>query len=211
MHAAAILFLNEPAVLEHAEESIVRDEDGRSRLDRGRFAELEPQAAEKLEKFMEESRRVLRAHRNGEGGVPFSILEVELYQDQQRDDKAGRRDLLEVLNSGFDTPHLGEILQEATGSSPDWSVVEKLSSSWAGTILRDGTRTSLVMKVPNARGWSIFWGGAPAENEVRRRVEIEFNHAAWRDRRVRRLVAVRVVADEIWSDPEMSITSEASS
>ena len=199
IHAAAVLFADDPAVLNAVESCIVwRGE--RAYIDRDELGRVRPAALGALADFIERSAEVLSGHRDGRGGLPFTVAEVELVHAIQRDDKSGRVDLSDQLTDASAIPGLGVILEEATGASPSWERVVHLATGWGGRVEHEAQRTTLTLNVPNAKGWCESWGGNPESNELRRRVTIEFNHAAWRDRRVRRLQSVRVTADQLWAD-----------
>ena len=110
---------------------------------------------------------------------------------RQIDTKAERRDLGEELAVLTGHP----LLTRAAGileTKPDWKMVGK-----AGTVTRSAS-TSTVTVAVRGQGLPEPLGGARGRNEIVRHVSIEASHAAWRDRKARRLVSVAVTVDEVW-------------
>jgi hypothetical protein len=84
----------------------------------------------------------------------------------------------------------GSSIDESIFCVPEVSVVEQV-----------GTRTVVRVRVEGARAWPQCLGGAPSANEVERLFTLHTNHAAWRDRQVRRLSRVDVACVELLADP----------
>ena len=66
--------------------------------------------------------------------------------------------------------------------------------------VEDG-RTTVTLPVEGFREWRAALGGTPGPNEIERHFTLVANHAAWRDRAVRRLVRVETAAVELLPDP----------
>lgn len=126
-----------------------------------------------------------------EGSV---LVRVPLIDVRQKDSRTLRVDLAGQFSA---LEHVAA-LRPALGlleASPDWSALGAL-----GALERDGDRSALTLEARSPL-WPLELGAAPCPGELRRRVLLEASHAGWRDRRVRRLLRVRVDALQIWPDP----------
>lgn len=126
-----------------------------------------------------------------EGAV---LVRVPLIDVRQKDSRTVRVDLSGQLEALEHVP----VLRPALGlldSEPAWEALGSL-----GRLERDGDRSSLTVDVRSPL-WPLELGAAPCPGELRRSVCLEASHAGWRDRRVRRLLRVRVDALQLWPDP----------
>lgn len=181
------------------------DQDGVERIDMGRLTLEHPGVAERLERFVAATKLVLAEHKHGVGGANFAVVERTLVSWRQRDNANGRSDLTEQLVDADKIPLLAELLALVTAKKCDWAVVVRRGFAWDAVVTPGAKNTNLVtFKVSAAKGWPVSWGGNARSNELHRRLELEVNHAAWRDRCVRRLVGVNVVAAELWADPSLN-------
>lgn len=122
------------------------------------------------------------------------LVRVPMLDLRQKDSRTSRIDLTAQYEALGHVPPLVPAL-DLLDASPDWDELARL-----GDLVRDADRSTLMV---GARSpvWPLELGAAPCPGELRREVLLEASHAAWRDRRVRRLVRVRVDAIEVWPDP----------
>jgi hypothetical protein len=128
-----------------------------------------------------------------EGAV---LVRVPLVDRRQTDSKVARVDLGPLHAAMEHIPALVPALG-LLDADPDWSTL-----AGVGTLERHDDRSTLTVELASAH-WPLELGGPAAPGEVSRTVRLEASHAAWRDRRVRRLVRVVVHAREIWPDPNL--------
>ena len=178
------------------------DADGVLALDIGALRAARPDTAAQLREFLADSRDVLRAHRDGVENAPYAVVRRTLVSVAQSDTSSGRHDLTQELRDARSIPVLGDLLEQICSSSPDFQDVIRRAAAWKCSVSEDGNLSVVKLEIGAAKGWAETWGGSFAENELRRLVTITVSHAAWRDRRVRRLVSVVVERDEIWADPD---------
>lgn len=124
----------------------------------------------------------------------------EVSSARESDNADGRTDLGLYIARGEDVPGLREILRELLERDVNVTKLGELVTSMGGHLDRDGNETTLTVFFDRAVGWPAEWGGEWSPVEVRRCVVLKANHARWRDRRNRRLVALSVRAEEIWAD-----------
>lgn len=127
----------------------------------------------------------------GDGAVH---VRVPLVERRQSDSKAGRTDLSAELAAMERMP----VLRTALGvldAVPNWDVLSAI-----GEVSRADDRATLAMELQGTH-WPLELGGPPAPGEVSRRLQLDVSYAAWRDRRVRRLLQLRVDSLELWPDP----------
>ena len=170
-------------------------------LDVEALSKQRPDLAGRLAEFADANRRLWDAHRTGAGGVPYVVAARDVVAVRQRDDATGRTDLADQLASADKVVLLARLVEMATSATCDWDELVKRASVWGGVVEHDGKNGhTVVLNVEGAQDWPAEWGGAARANELQRQVIVEVNHAAWRDRRVRRLVSVSVTVFELWPD-----------
>ena len=150
--------------------------------------------------FLDRSREVWRGVRDGVGGLPYMVVRRELAYDRESDEKGVRRDLSSYLESAKTIPGMERVLHALLDKDPSPELLQEVVSPWRGAIFHEAPWARVTLNIDKAEGWPSDWGGPCSENEMRRVVTLVTNHAAWRDRRGRRLVEVLVEADEIWAD-----------
>lgn len=126
-----------------------------------------------------------------EGAV---LVRVPLLDVRQKDSRTLRVDLAGQFVALEHVPVLRPAL-DLLDASPDWDALGRL-----GALEREGDRSALTLEVRSPL-WPLELGAAPCPGELRRLVRLEASHAGWRDRRVRRLLRVRVDALQVWPDP----------
>jgi hypothetical protein len=201
LDAASVLFAGEPENLDVVESCLSEGDEGAMVLDRRTLSEVAPGLDQRLERYCCESQAVLRDHLDGVGGRAFVVVRRVVVEHVQRDDANGRSDLAEILEASQTVSLLGWITESLCSTRPDYQAILRKASVWDAQLEQDGVRSVLTLDVPSAKGWPEVLGGSQGARELRRRITLETNHAKWRDRKVRRLVRVRVEADELWADP----------
>lgn len=134
-----------------------------------------------------------------EAGEPLEhavVVRVPLVDRRQTDSKVARVDLGPLYAAMEHVPALVPALG-LLDADPDWSALDRV-----GTLERHDDRSALTVELASAH-WPLELGGPSSPGELVRTVRLEASHAAWRDRRVRRLVRVVVHAQEIWPDPAL--------
>ena len=152
------------------------------------------------EAFLDRSRKVWQDLHEGVGGLSYMVVRRELSYDRESDEKGMRRDLAGYLESAKTIPGMDRVLHALLDKDPSPELLQEVISPWRGVIVQDLPWTQVTLNIDKAEGWPLDWGGPSSTNEMRRVVTLVTNHAAWRDRRGRRLVEVLVEADEIWAD-----------
>ena len=145
--------------------------------------------------FFLAARAVWESYRCGEPVGDAVIVRVPLLDLRQVDSKAARVDLVaqaQALEDMPETREAGGILD----AKPRWSKLRTL-----GTLSRTKDRATLVFAT-SSRRWPMELGGPGCPGELRREILLEVSHAAWRDRRSRRLIRFASCAVEVWPDPE---------
>lgn len=129
------------------------------------------------------------------GSVSGVAVRLPLTNARQTDSSASRSDLRGELTAA---EHMSTLRPALTilDTEPDWDALSEI-----GTLERDGSHAALTVIVYGGL-WPLCLGGPRRPGELYREVRIEANHAAWRDRRVRRLRSLSVNAVEIWPDPD---------
>lgn len=122
------------------------------------------------------------------------VLQRTLLVARQTDGKEGRTDLAGELEAMMAVPALAAVCDAML----EQEVVE--SGLTGCEVERDGN-TTVVRVYVSSLEWPDELGGPPCPGETRRLFELTANHAKWRDRRVRRLQALRVEAEELWAAP----------
>jgi hypothetical protein len=157
--------------------------------------EIAPGLGEVAVEFFLAARALWASYDRGEKLGDAVIVRVPLLDLRQVDSKAARIDLVAQAQSLEDMPETrdaGSILD----AKPRWSKLRTL-----GTLSRTKDRATLMFTV-SSRRWPLELGGPGCPGELRREILLEVSHAAWRDRRSRRLVRFAACAVEVWPDPE---------
>lgn len=182
-----------------AGEQAGRQVGNKSELDCRLLDSLEPGLGSQAEQYWHQCRKFWDSVAAGEGGVGL-LVQRTLVSYQQEDGSQGRSDLGDVLGSLLRS-ELASVVDKATSSSPDWGLVDSLAGAKASRTT-EGNRTDLTIPVSGRQHWDDLLGGAHSRGELTRVFSLTLNHAPWRDRRVRRLVSVKVSAVELWPVPD---------
>lgn len=165
--------------------------------------ELPAGQARRLRGYWDRCRQFWNDARTGAARGPWVAVHRPLLSAVQTDSKAaGRRDLRPQLEALESVPGLLPLLDEALSAEPDAAKLAALAELMAGTVeVTPGQVRVQVRLTADAATWSTDLGGPASAGEVARLVHLTTRQAAWRDRRVRRLSAVEVTAEEVWPDP----------
>lgn len=116
--------------------------------------------------------------------------------------KTGRADLTEVFADLAQMSATSGVLEALTGPDPDPDELAAAAGAAGGWVRQDPNGAWCVqVSLTGAVCWPDTLGGPPLPTEVSRQVTLVARHAAWRDRRVRRLAQVTVTVEEMWADP----------
>lgn len=132
-------------------------------------------------------------------GSPWMQTRRELVRDRQNTAKGSKRDLGELYQALSALPALGGVLNLACSPDPDVRELRDAVASLGGTV----AAAPGVLTLTAAPNVGLLYpgqlGGPVGAGEVSREFTVEVRHAAWRDRKVRRLAAVEVTAVEMWA------------
>lgn len=190
--AAALAAGLEPARWHHALVAVGR----RWELD---LAAVAPADVQRLAEMLRRARALWSAPVLGAG---VDIV-VPLVDRRARDLRSGprTRDALSVELDALDAiPGAGPLGTALTAPTPDLDTLRRLGVGCAGELTIDGIRGTWHSH-HHPRGWPAALGGAPSPGEVARLLDVRVSWASWRDRRARRLVAVRSAAIQRWPRP----------
>ncbi len=137
----------------------------------------------------------LRCKQGGAGTVRMYRC---LHHAAQRTAKKQRADLTDELAALDSLPGVADFVAEFTGPSPDGQRLAVLGSPFHAATRVDSRSGVARLAVDSRLDWVPLLGGPASPGERRRIVELSARYAAWRDRRVRRLSEVRVLAEEHW-------------
>lgn len=137
----------------------------------------------------------------GARGRAYIVTRSTIAEHTQVTSKVGRSDLGAVFDELADVNELRDVLLELTAPNVDEVALAGAvhlagGSTWSA---EDGAVTA---RVPLGSVVSEALGGVRRTCQVSRFVEVTARHAAWRDRRVRRLAKVVVVNEEMWASPD---------
>ena len=156
---------------------------------------IQPGLGDVAAEFFLAARTVWESYRGGEPLGDAVIVRVPLLDLRQVDSKAARVDLVAQAQALEDLPET----RDAGGlldTKPRWSKLRTV-----GTLSRSKDRATLIFSTASRR-WPMELGGPGCPGELRREILLEVSHAAWRDRRSRRLIRFASCAVEVWPDPE---------
>lgn len=175
---------------------------GRGEVDLDAVQQICPAACRALESYhVRTSELWSRVAAGRAAGQRYVVTRRALVEHAQVTAKVGRRDLGDVFEDIVSAGELGEVLNELTGAEPDEAALRSLVRSAGGTLSRDDGVWTASVPMSSAVAWPVSLGGVALLCEVSRSVTLTVRHAAWRDRRVRRLAKVEVHVDELWADP----------
>jgi hypothetical protein len=122
------------------------------------------------------------------------VVQRALVRVRQTDGKNGRSDLAAELDALMSVPALAAVCEALLEQDVD-------DSKLVGCEVERSGNTTTVRVCVSSLEWPDALGGAPCPGETRRVFELTANHAKWRDRRVRRLQALSIDAEELWAEP----------
>jgi hypothetical protein len=120
---------------------------------------------------------------------------------KQSTTKGSKADLVAECADLMGLPGVSDLIEECSGSDPSASTCRDLAAALGGSYKpsADGTSAACSFTLANTALLPDSLGGPLWPGEVLRHVEVDLKHAPWRDRRVRRLAAVRVDVEHLWA------------
>jgi hypothetical protein len=112
--------------------------------------------------------------------------------------KTGRVDLRAELDALSSYGGFRSLLDALLGADFDLDRLHAAAQPWKSEIAVDGTKVTVTLWVTDGVAWPQALGGTGAPGEVARVFTLVAQHAAWRDRKVRRLAEVHIAAEELW-------------
>lgn len=116
-------------------------------------------------------------------------------QDTSRD---ARRDLSSELAALDEHPFLHGVVDLLCAANPDVDALRLAAASHAGSVVIRENDTIVSVLLPGILELGEPLGGIGDDRELARVVTLRAKHAAWRDRRARRLAEVTVESVERW-------------
>ena len=137
---------------------------------------------------------------------PAMQIRRPLTKTIQLDRKGGRKDLTLEMDALSEVPVLGQFvlaLLDSKSSSKRQPELDRLTTALGAKVenLPDNKTVAIVAIPTGDHPWGVELGGAATPGEVSRVFTVTTSHAAWRDRRVRRLLSVEILVDELWAHP----------
>ena len=126
---------------------------------------------------------------------PVTVV-TELYRDHQTYTSGSKKDLHEAYQTLVGWADIGQSVETILGSDAEQARVEAEQFGWDVDMSVPGLMT-LTYTAPGG-GWPDLFGGAKKPCEKHRQLTLGVRHAKWRDRKVRRLVDVKVESVSIW-------------
>lgn len=166
-------------------------------VDLHRLAQTEPQAAQTLAEWWLDCQAFWDALRAGRWAGPY----VQVRRPLARASIGDRRDMRRELDALESLAPLHALVREATTSAPDWGLVDAHAKLADGGS--DPERGLVWATVVGGERWPGLLGGAGMPGLLARFVTVGTTHAAWRDRRGRRLTFVAVDGIEWWPEPQL--------
>ena len=145
---------------------------------------------------------------------PAIQIRRPLFTAVQIDRKEGRKDLKAEMDALLEVNVLGDFvsaLLDSKTSEKRQPELDRLGAALDVEIQElPDNKTVATISIPSGQHpWSAELGGAATPGEVNRTFVITTSHATWRDRRVRRLLSVEVLVDELWAHPLSAATTIA--
>jgi len=162
---------------------------------------LQPELGLRAARYWQRCREFWDTYADGATAGPAVLVERRIVAARQSDTRQGRVDLTTHLAALEATPVIGALVSELTGARPDFEDLASRSAPLTVTHCSSGDETVVIAEFPARHDFDTALGGAHSRGELRRKFRLTVNHAKWRDRRVRRLVAVEIDAVELWPDP----------
>lgn len=128
-----------------------------------------------------------------------------LVSDRQSTAKGNKRDLVEAQAAIRDTVAC-PLLDAATEAEPDVATCKAMAAGLGGSFdMDEAAGTALLrFRLLDAVSYPDALGGPVWATELSREVTVTLNYAAWRTRRLRRIVNVEVTVDELWAQPHLA-------
>ena len=159
------------------------------------------EASVEAREYLRKTKRFYHLLERGIDPGEWIVLERDLVEVAQIPSGSNRRDLAAEMEALEAEAECRFIVEAATAAEFEVEEVERRG----GVVVEHGEEGSIVeIVVEGQRAWPEPLGGAGLRGEIERRITLHVRRAPWRDRRVRRLAKLTVVAVEIHPDPERS-------
>lgn len=204
MAAAGLL---ERSEVEAAERGAVVDPDGAVYVEARSVREAGPDeaaegAAGKIAAYWAECGEFWQRLDRGEEPGAYMAVRREVLSARQRDNQ----DLTEELAALEEMAGIGTVISAVLDAAPDLEECGKAAAG-AGGRLWHGEKGEVCVRFEWGRDDVAYWpealGGGFSPGEMSRAITVIAKHAAWRDRRARRLIRVEVEANELWPAGEV--------
>ena len=164
---------------------------------------LDDAAAAALDRYWGQCQRLWQDARDAKplAGSGWVMTRRRVVQVRQSTAKGAKTDLTAELDALEGSPGVAQLITAATEKEPDLGALRSLAKAAGGLLTVHPDRLEVFVDLPGALLYPAALGGPAWPGEMRRTVHLELRHAAWRDRRVRRLAGVSVDLTEMWADP----------
>lgn len=198
--SVASVYAGDNDALRHAYTAAGRRAGNRDVVD---TALLAPDEAAALNRYWSSCQQLWQAARDGKplAGSGWVMTRRRVLQGRQSTAKGAKVDLNAELAALENSPGIAQLISAATDKEPNLADVRSLAKAAGGLVTEHPDRLELFVDLPVALLYPDALGGPAWPGEMRRSVHLELRHAAWRDRRVRRLAEVVVDVTEMWADP----------
>jgi hypothetical protein len=170
-------------------------------IDLDRVAQSNPELAACLENYWASCNELWDRFAGGDIGLDAVDVRRLLRSVAQTDSRQGRKDLNAEVDEILSLAVVGPLVKEILGSNPDFDSIVARGGSVGMSIEANADTHTVRFTLPARRPWSNELGGTASRGEWERVFTLRVSHAAWRDRRVRRLMSLHVHATETWARP----------
>jgi hypothetical protein len=178
----------------------------RTEMDMTKLTKVHPEVAQWSLQYWQRTCHLWNVLQSGRGGVQVLagsvVLERDLVTATQTDSqKNGRQDLRAELEALERFTALRPVLDALLSRDLEEDELVRAAAGLRHQLTRDGKRSVLTLRITDPYPWPDELGGPRCPGELVRVITLTAQHAAWRDRKVRRLVEVKVSSEELWVDP----------
>lgn len=172
-------------------------------VDLDAVAQTEPRLAARMVEYFEQCSLFWDRYAAGEEAGEAVMARRLLLCAVQSDRPGGRSDLAEEVELLAALPGVGGVIEEILSADPDLDRISRDSLRLGVSMKHDAKRNMLrvAVRMPARGYWDRALGGAHSRGETHRVLELRVSHAKWRDRKSRRLVEMKVWAEEVWPEP----------
>ena len=161
-----------------------------------------PDDGDSLWRWWLDTQGMWSAARDGDvSGLSWARTRGRVVDVKQSTTKGSKADLVTECADLLGLPGVAALIEECSGADPSPSRCRDLATALGGSyrVSADGANSSCSFLLSNTVMLPESLGGPLWPGEVLRHVEVDLKHAPWRDRRVRRVAAVRVDVEHMWA------------